>query len=110
MLTSLTAAGLIAHDGRRKALLRHLVPTDFYLDVETQQVGAKRFTQWILQGDCKAGQQINGLELSRQFRVSPSAILDYLNRFVRYGLLERGRAAVGSSTGLPSSLPKNSVR
>ncbi len=45
--------------------------------------------QWIQHGDCRPGQQINGLELSRQFGVSASAIRDYLNRFRQYGLLDR---------------------
>jgi DNA-binding GntR family transcriptional regulator len=95
MLSAFAAGGLIAFDGRRKTLVRHAVPTDFYPEVETEQVGAvveKRFMQWILDGDCKPGQQINGLELSRQFGVSPSAIRDYLNRFPQYGLLERRRS------------------
>jgi DNA-binding GntR family transcriptional regulator len=68
------------------------VPTDFYPDVDTEQVGAiveRRFMQWILHGDCRPGQQISALELSRQFGVSLSAVRDYLNRFPRYGLLER---------------------
>ncbi len=92
MLSDLAAAGMIAYDGRRKALLRHPTPADFYPEVETEQVGSiveKRFMQWILDGDCKPGQQINALELSRQFGVSPSAVRDYLNRFLPYGLLER---------------------
>ena len=92
MLAALVAAGVITFDGRRKALLRHPVPADFYPEGETEQVGAiveKRFMQWILDGDCKPGQQINVLELSRQFGVSLSATRDYLNRFPRYGLLER---------------------
>ena len=92
IFSTFAAAGVIAYDGRRKVLLRHTVPADFYPEVETEQVGAiveKQFMQWILHGDCKPGQQINGLELSRQFGVSPSAVRDYLNRFPRYGLLER---------------------
>ncbi len=93
MLAVLASARLIAYDGRRKSLLRHPVPADFYPEVETEKIGAiveKRFMQWILEGDCKPGQQINVLELSRQFGASASAIRDYLNRFPRLGLLERG--------------------
>jgi DNA-binding GntR family transcriptional regulator len=92
MLASLAHGGLISYEGRRKVLLRHPVPSDYYPEAETEQVGAiveKRFMQWILHGDCKPGQQISGLELSRQFGVSTSAIRDYLNRFSQYGLLER---------------------
>ncbi len=93
IFSAFAAGALIAYDGRRKVLLRPPVPADFYPEVETEQVGAiveKQFMQWILHGDCKPGQQINALELSRQFGVSPSAVRDYLNRFPRYGLLERG--------------------
>jgi DNA-binding GntR family transcriptional regulator len=45
--------------------------------------------QWILHGDCRPGQQINSLELARQFGVSTSAIREYLNGFSQFGLLER---------------------
>jgi DNA-binding GntR family transcriptional regulator len=92
IFSALAAGGLIAYDGRRKTLLRHPVAADFYPEVETEQVSAiveKQFMQWMLHGDCKPGQQINALELSRQFGVSLSAMRDYLNRFPRYGLLER---------------------
>jgi DNA-binding GntR family transcriptional regulator len=92
IFSAFAASGLIAYDGRCKALLRHPVPADFYPEVETEQVGAvveRQFMQWILHGDCKPGQQINALELSRQFGVSASAVRDYLNHFPRYGLLER---------------------
>jgi len=92
VLAALAAKGILARDGRRKILLRRPAPTDLYPDLETEQLGAiveKRFMRWILHGDCKPGQQINGLELARQFGVSTSAIRDYLNRFSRFGLLER---------------------
>jgi DNA-binding GntR family transcriptional regulator len=92
VLAALVAKGILAQDGRRKILLRRPVATDLYPDVETQQLGAiveKRFMKWILDGDCKPGQLINGLELARQFGVSTSAIRDYLNRFSRFELLER---------------------
>jgi DNA-binding GntR family transcriptional regulator len=93
VLVSLAGRGVIAVDGRRKVLLRHPTPGDYFPDVETEHVGAiveKAFMQWILRGDCKPGQHINGLELARRFSVSTSAIRDYLNRFSRFGLLERG--------------------
>jgi DNA-binding GntR family transcriptional regulator len=92
VLAALAAKGILGQDGRRKILLRRPAPSDLYPDLETEQLGAiveKRFMKWILHGDCKPGQQINGLELARQFGVSTSAIRDYLNRFSRFGLLER---------------------
>jgi DNA-binding GntR family transcriptional regulator len=92
VLAALASKGILTQDGRRKLLLRRPAPADLYPDLETEQLGAiveKRFMKWILDGDCKPGQQINGLELARQFGVSTSAIRDYLNRFSQFGLLER---------------------
>jgi DNA-binding GntR family transcriptional regulator len=92
VLQTLATAKLIAFDGRRKVLMRRPVPSDRYPDGETQAVRdivEKQFMQWILHGDCKPGQQINGLELARQFSVSTSAIRDYLGGFSQFGLLER---------------------
>jgi DNA-binding GntR family transcriptional regulator len=92
VVAALAAKGILAQDGRRKVVQRRPVSADLYPDLETEQLGAiveKRFMKWILDGDCKPGQQINGLELARQFGVSTSAIRDYLNRFSQFGLLER---------------------
>ncbi len=92
MLVRFSEVGLIANDGRRKTLLRHPVPADFYPEGETEPVGAvveKRFMQWLLQGDRQPGGTINVLELSRQFGVSASGVREYLNRLRQFGLLER---------------------
>jgi DNA-binding GntR family transcriptional regulator len=92
VMAALAAKGILARDGRRKALVRRPAPSDRYPELETEPVGEiveKQFMKWILDGDCKPGQQINGLELARQFGVSTSAIRDYLNRFSQFGLLER---------------------
>jgi len=94
IFANLARAGVIVSEGRDKALLRAPELSDFFAEDETQQVGSiveKRFMQWILHGDCKPGQQINGLDLSRKFGVSTSAIRDYLSRFSQFGLLQRGR-------------------
>ena len=37
----------------------------------------------------EAGQQINGLDLARQFGVSPSAVREYLNKFSHFGFLQK---------------------
>ena len=92
ILQALAAEKLIAFDGRRKVLARRPRAADRYPEGETRPVRdivEKQFMQWILHGDCKPGQQINGLELARQFGVSTSAIRDYLGGFSQFGLLER---------------------
>jgi DNA-binding GntR family transcriptional regulator len=95
VLQRFLSVGLISLEDRRKALNRQPTPDDFFPEAETEQVGAiveKHFMRWLLDGDCKPGQQINGLALARQFGVSTSAVRDYLNRFSRFGLLERRRS------------------
>ncbi len=65
---------------------------DLFPDSETVTTSAqveKKFMEWMLRGDRKAGDVVNGLELARQFGVSTNAIREYLNRFGRFGLIER---------------------
>lgn len=49
----------------------------------------KKFMEWMMRGECKEGDIVNGLELARQFNVSTGAIREYLNQFGRFGLIER---------------------
>jgi DNA-binding GntR family transcriptional regulator len=91
-LAALGARELIALDGREKIVRRRPAAADYYPPLETQEVSdrvEKRFMQWILHGDCRPGQQINSLELARQFGASRSAIREFLNGFSQFGLLER---------------------
>jgi len=91
-LGQLSRHDLIRLSGREKIVRRLPIESDYYPEIETEPVSdlvEKRFMQWILHGDCKPGQQINGLELARQFGVSTSAIREYLNGFRQFGLLER---------------------
>ncbi len=91
-LGQLSRHDLIRLSGREKIVRRRPVESDYYPEIETEPVSdivEKRFMQWILHGDCKPGQQINSLELARQFGVSTSAIREYLNGFHQFGLLER---------------------
>lgn len=105
-LKALARAGIVGFDGGRKMLMRRPLPEDYFPEAETERVGAvveKRFMRWILDGDCKPGQQINGLELARQFGVSASAIRDYLSRFSQFGLLERRRSGAWVFKGFTSA-------
>lgn len=89
---ALATAGLIAVDGRRKVVIRSPKPADRYPEGETRpvrEIVEKRLMQWVLNGDLKPGQQINGLDLARQFGVSTSAIRDYLSRFSQFGLIDK---------------------
>ncbi len=92
VLVTLEAAGLVAPVEGRKRLLRHPTAADYFPDVETESartIAEKKFMAFILDRDCMPGQQINGLDLARQFGVSTSTIREYLNHFSRFGLIER---------------------
>jgi DNA-binding GntR family transcriptional regulator len=92
MLSAMSEQGLIELNGREKIVARRPLAGDYYPEKETEPVSdivEKRFMQWILHGDCKPGQQINSLDLARQFGVSTSAIREYLTGFAQFGLLER---------------------
>jgi DNA-binding GntR family transcriptional regulator len=67
-------------------------PSDYFPEHETVATSVqveKKFMEWMMRGDRRAGDVVNGLELARQFNVSTGAIREYLNRFGRFGLIER---------------------
>ena len=73
-------------------LLRHPTPPTSIREVETEPIRAtveKRFLRWILQGDCRPGQTINILELSRQFGVSALRSANISTASSAIGLVER---------------------
>ncbi len=92
VLEELHARKIIKGSAANWLVARHPKPADFFPDSETITISAQveiKFMEWMLRGDRKAGDIVNGLELARQFEVSTSAIREYLNRFSRFGLIER---------------------
>jgi len=92
VLSSLSEAGILAPEGARRRLARHPGPGDYFPDTQTVSAGAaveRRFMEWILQGDVRAGQLLNSAELARKFGTSTTTIREYLTHFQHYGLLER---------------------
>jgi len=45
--------------------------------------------EWLLRDDAHPGTAINELELARQFGVATTGIREFLNRFQRFGLIEK---------------------
>jgi DNA-binding GntR family transcriptional regulator len=73
-------------------VVRRPKKSDYFSTSETVATSVrieKMFMDWMLRGDRKPGDVVNGLELARQFGVSAGAIREYLNRFDRFGLIER---------------------
>jgi DNA-binding GntR family transcriptional regulator len=49
----------------------------------------KRFMEWMLRDNARPGTAINELDLARQFGVATTGIREFLNRFQRFGLIEK---------------------
>lgn len=92
VLNEFSERGYVEGDGRSRVVAVP-VPADAHFPktetVSTSTQVEKRFMEWILRGDAKPGAQLNELELARQFGVGTTAIREFLNRFQRFGLLEK---------------------
>ena len=92
VLEALQERGISAGPPGGRMLMRLPAASDYFLENETVATGAqveKKFMEWMLRGDRKPGDVVNGLDLARQFGVSTNAIREYLGRFARFGLIER---------------------
>lgn len=92
VLRELEARQVIAAVESRRVIVRHPGDGDYFSRAETVSTSArveKAFMEWMLRGDRRPGDYVNGLDLARQFGVSTSAVREYLNRFSRFGLIER---------------------
>ena len=92
VLADLAGKGLVRGEGRTRTV-GSAAPRDArFPAVETVSASAqveRRFMEWMLRGDAKPGAQINELELARQFGVGTTGIREFLNRFRRFGLIEK---------------------
>lgn len=92
VLRQLEARRIVGSHGAAKVVLRGPTDLDPFPDAETVSTAAQvetRFMEWMLRGDLKPGTAINALDLARQFGVSTTGIREFLNRFARFGLIER---------------------
>jgi DNA-binding GntR family transcriptional regulator len=92
VLLQLSDQGIVGVHGRGRRVVERL-PSDAHYPAEQTVSSAeqveKRFLEWMLRGDAKPGSIINELELARQFNVGTAGIREFLNRFSRFGLIEK---------------------
>jgi DNA-binding GntR family transcriptional regulator len=91
-LAELESRGIARKDDGRLQVQRRPARGDYFpteATVATSDQVERKFLEWILRGDRRPGQQINGAKLAKDFNVSTIAIRDYLNRFTRFGLVEK---------------------
>lgn len=92
VLAGLAARGYVTGEGKAR-MVGAPVPADAHFPktetVSTSEQVERRFMEWMLRGDTMPGAQINELELARQFGVGTTGIREFLNRFRRFGLIEK---------------------
>jgi DNA-binding GntR family transcriptional regulator len=96
ILASLAGHGAVAGGGRQRVVGRPHAAVPRFPETETVPLSAqveKRFMEWMLRDDPQPGTGINELELARQFGVATTGIREFLNRFQRFGLIERRPSA-----------------
>ncbi|KJS17212.1 MAG: GntR family transcriptional regulator [Hoeflea sp. BRH_c9] len=92
VIDELCAAGLLRFEARRRIVLSHDCGGLYHPVVETVSASdrlEKLFMEWMLRGDAKPGTAINEAEMARRFGISTTGIREFLNRFSRFGLVER---------------------
>jgi DNA-binding GntR family transcriptional regulator len=92
VLAWLNENGHLRAEGRGRVLASAVPKSARFPVTETESTSEqveKRFMEWMLRGDARPGQQINELEMARQFGVATTGIREFLNRFRRFGLIEK---------------------
>jgi DNA-binding GntR family transcriptional regulator len=93
VLAALSARGVVTGTARHRTVgsagrIRH----HRFPEAETVSMAAhveKRFMEWMLRDDARPGTIINELDLAKRFGVATSGIREFLNRFQRFGLIEK---------------------
>lgn len=94
VLDELAAQGIIGANGATRTVRSALKATRArrFPVGETEPLSAqveKRFMEWMLRDNARPGTAINELDLARRFGVATTGIREFLNRFQRFGLIEK---------------------
>ena len=92
ILSTLQVRGVVDGSGRERVVRRRGTALQRFPAAETVSMSEqveKLFMEWMLRDDARPGSSINELELARQFGVATTGIREFLNRFQRFGLIEK---------------------
>lgn len=92
VIGALAEKGIITGNGRHRKVRKPKKPVRRFPKAETVPMAAQveeNFMEWMLRDDARPGRAINELELARQFGVATTSIREFLNRFQRFGLIEK---------------------
>lgn len=92
VLLELAVRGAVGGSPGQRILSSPRKPMERFPEAETVPLAAqveRRFMEWMLRDNARPGTAINELELARQFGVATTGIREFLNRFQRFGLIEK---------------------
>ncbi|MBX3576675.1 MAG: GntR family transcriptional regulator [Rhizobiaceae bacterium] len=92
VIASLKASGVISGAGRERNVHPSSPSMHRFPESETVPMAAQveeRFMEWMLRDNARPGTAINELDLARKFGVATTGIREFLNRFQRFGLIEK---------------------
>ena len=92
VLGVLAAHGAVGGGGRQRFVVPGAELPRPFPEAETESTSTqleKRFMEWILRDDTRPGAMISELQLSRQFGIATTGVREFLNRFQRFGLIEK---------------------
>jgi DNA-binding GntR family transcriptional regulator len=92
VLSELAERGVVTGSGSQRTVRSTRAVMRRFPEAETIPMAAqveRLFMEWMLRGDTRPGTTINELELARRFGVATTGIREFLNRFQRFGLIEK---------------------
>jgi DNA-binding GntR family transcriptional regulator len=92
VFSQLAARGIVCGDAGQRVVSSIRANMQRFPEAETVPLSAqveKRFMEWMLRDNARPGTAINELELARQFGTATTGIREFLNRFQRFGLIEK---------------------
>ncbi len=92
VISTLNERGIVTGSGRERIVRSQSESMQRFPEAETVPQAAlveKRFMEWMLRDNARPGTAINELDLARQFGVATTGIREFLNRFQRFGLIEK---------------------
>jgi DNA-binding GntR family transcriptional regulator len=91
IVAALDARGILSGTGRER-FVNTTSAIERFPEAETVPLSEqveKRFMEWMLRDNTLPGTSINELDLARRFGVATTGIREFLNRFQRFGLIEK---------------------
>ncbi|MEC9344347.1 MAG: GntR family transcriptional regulator [Pseudomonadota bacterium] len=111
VMAEMAARSIVGGSGRSRTVNRADHAAHRFPEVETVAMSdqvEKRFMEWMLRDNARPGTAINELDLARRFGVATTSIREFLNRFQRFGLIEKrpygGWVLGGFTTGFALEL------